>query len=353
MKNVLVAALWMGKKWFGQKDYSPADVGFFNSLSNVLNAKQVSSDSAAKALGLAPNHGFGPVFMGRIIDQYLKEYEKLFPLDVIVKNSAVGGYFDLKTPVVTVFQDPYDTISKIMYHYGYALPKIEHYNACVDLQRRTGEKSVCNVAVSKFMQAYMKRIGVKCHKVINEGVDMQKFKPFGEKEALRRKWGISNDKKVGLAVIKFHPAKGWHILAELVQNFKDVFWVICFTEPVNDKARSENVKVFQTLPRDKMQELYNLSDFFILPTACESFGLSALEAAACNIPIITQKTGWAWKFWDKRLGYRIKEWEYGNYEEAVEKVLEDPKFFPRKVVEDKFSLQNWAKDWKELISSIE
>lgn len=349
MKKVLIANWNLSNEWFGGQE------SFFLHLGKALNAKQVSFTSAAKALGFTQQlNAFAAVYRGRIIDQYLQEYEKLFSLDVIVKNSAVGGYFDLETPIVTVFQDPYDTISKIMYYYGYFLPHMEHYNACIDLQRRTGEKSACNVAVSEFMQVYMKKIGVKCDKVINEGVDMQKFKPFGEKERLRRKLGIPLDKKVGLSVIKFHPAKGWHILAELVREFKDVFWVICFTEPIYGKAKSENVKVFQMLPRNKMAELYNLADFFVLPTACESFGLSSMEAAACDIPLVTQQTGWAWKFWDKRLGYRIKNWETEEYMKAVKDMVEEKHdFSPRSVVENKFSLQNWVKEWKDLINSVE
>ena len=348
MKKVLIANWNTSLEWFGGQETLQMH------LAKALNAKQVSFTSAAKATGFTQQlSAFAAVYRGRVIDQYLKEYEKVFPLDVIVKNSAVGGYFDLKTPIVTVFQDPYDTISRIMYYYGYFLPHMEHYNACVDLQRRTAEKSACNVAVSEFMQKYMKTIGVKCHKVINEGVDMQKFKPSGEKEALRRKYGIPNDKKVGLSVIKFHPAKGWHILAELIKEFKDVFWIVCFTEPVYDKVKSKNVKIFQMLPRDKMPELYNLADFFVLPTACESFGLSSMESAACDIPLVIQRTGWAWKFWDKKLGYRIEKWETEEYMKAVKDIVEERHdFSPRKVVENKFSLQNWEKEWKNLISSI-
>jgi len=347
MKKVLIVNWNTNFEWFGGQETLQMY------LAKILNAREVSFTSAAKALGFTQKlNAFAAVYRGRVIDQYLQEYEKLFPLDVIVKNSAVGGYFDLETPTVTIFQDPFDTISKIMYFYGYFLPHMEHYNACTDLQRRTAEKSVCNVAVSEFMQAYMKKIGVKCHKVINEGVDMQKFKPFGGKEALRKKYGVPLDKKVGLSVIKFHPAKGWHILAELVKEFKDIFWVICFTEPpLETKVKSKNVKIFQMLPRDKMPEIYNMADFFVLPTCCESFGLSSMEAAACNLPIITQKTGIWWKFWNKKLGYRIKYWEYEQYQKTVEKVLNN-NFSPREVIEEKFSIQKCEEQWKKLINSL-
>ncbi len=346
MKKALIV------NWNKSDEWSGGQETFFSYLSEILNAPQISFSSAAKALNVnLIRQGFDAVFRSRIIEDYLKEYEKIFPLDVIVKNSAIGGYFDLETPIVTVFQDPFDTISKILYFYGYFLESMEHYNACTDLQRKTGEKSACNVAVSKFMQAYMKKIDVKCHKVINEGVSMQKFRPLGKKKILRRKWGIPLDKKVGLSVIKFHPAKGWHILTRLIKEFKDVFWVVCFTEPAPNKAKSKNVRIIQMLPRSQMPEIYNLADFFVLPTCCESFGLSSLEAAACNIPVITQKTGVWWDFWNKRLGIRVKFWEYEPYREAVAKVLEN-EFSPRKVVEEQFSIQKCGDQWKKLINSV-
>jgi len=360
LKKVLLA------NWNTSSEFTGGQESFFLILDKYLNARQISFTSASKVLNDKPKlNGFAAVFRGRIIDYYLREYEKWFPLDVIVKNSGIGGYLELKTPVVTIFQDPYDTISRVLYFYGYFLPHMEHYNACIDLQRRTGKQSVYNIAVSDFMQEYCKKIGVKCHKVINEGVDMQYFKPLDKKQALRKKWGVPLDKKVGLSVIKFHPAKGWHILVELIKAFPEIFWVICFTEPPDDrigtaatnvpfivKTRRKNVKAFQMLPREKMVELYNLADFFVLPSCSESFGLSSLEAAACNIPIIMQKTGWVWNFWNKKLGFRVDKWEIGHYVEAVENVLSQSQIAPREVVVGRFPVEKCGEAWKRLIDSI-
>ena len=37
--------------------------------------------------------------------------------------------------------------------------------------------------------------------------------------------------------------------------------------------------------------MLNISDLFFLPSSTESFGLSALEAMACNVPVIATNTG--------------------------------------------------------------
>lgn len=43
--------------------------------------------------------------------------------------------------------------------------------------------------------------------------------------------------------------------------------------------------------QDKMEEIFNVSDIFLLPSQYESFGLAALEAMACGVPVISSNAG--------------------------------------------------------------
>jgi N-acetyl-alpha-D-glucosaminyl L-malate synthase BshA len=43
--------------------------------------------------------------------------------------------------------------------------------------------------------------------------------------------------------------------------------------------------------QDAVEELLAIADLFILPSEKESFGLAALEAMACEVPVISSNTG--------------------------------------------------------------
>jgi glycosyltransferase involved in cell wall biosynthesis len=40
-----------------------------------------------------------------------------------------------------------------------------------------------------------------------------------------------------------------------------------------------------------VEEILSVSDLFLMPSSSESFGLAALEAMACQVPVISSNTG--------------------------------------------------------------
>ena len=43
--------------------------------------------------------------------------------------------------------------------------------------------------------------------------------------------------------------------------------------------------------QDAIEEILSVSDLFLMPSASESFGLAALEAMACEVPVISTNVG--------------------------------------------------------------
>ena len=327
---------------------------FFSVLSKVLNARRISYTDAEKVFGYNFfSNALNILYRGYIIDSYLEWHEKLFFPDLIIRNSAIGGFKKFKTPQIIVFQDPYLSITLKMLEEGIFLTKPEHYLACIELMRRTAKYGKC-VAVSNFMKKDMKLCGIKCDKVIEEGIDTEKFKPVEDKEEIKRSHNLPLDKKIAVCVTKFTPTKGWHILSDLIKNFQDIHWIVVLTNKIESKPKLKNVTLIEEANPEIMPRIYNCADFYISTSPVESFGLSAIESASCDLPIIIYKTGFAWDWWDKRLGLRVDEWTSEAFGHAIKNLfIEDRVYEPRKaIIERGFTSERMAKDWKGFIENL-
>ena len=60
-------------------------------------------------------------------------------------------------------------------------------------------------------------------------------------------------------------------------------------ELARDLGISENIRFLGK--QDAIEEILSISDLFIMPSGSESFGLAALEAMACKVPVISTTTG--------------------------------------------------------------
>ena len=330
---------------------------FFYELSKILNAKRISYWSCENVLqkNLFKNlEQRPPIYQAYVIEEYLRSHENLFNLDLIIKNAGIGGFANLKTPQIIVFQDPFYSIQKFLMDRGILLENFWRYNANIELQRRTAKQGK-TVAVSNFMKEDMKLNDIKCDKVIEEGIDVEKFNPFKDKEELKKAHNLPLDKRIGIFVTKFILQKGYSILTELIHKFPEIHWIVVLADKVGSKPKLKNVTIVEEALPELMPRLYNVSDFFVSTSPVESFGLSSLEAASCGLPIITFKTGWAWDWWDKRLGYRIDGWDVDSFAKAVKKIRDSDlkEFSPRKaIIEKGFTKEVMEKNWKEFVEEV-
>lgn len=75
--------------------------------------------------------------------------------------------------------------------------------------------------------------------------------------------------------------------------------------------------------QDAVEDLLAISDLFILPSETESFGLAALEAMACQVPVISSNAGGIPEInIDGKTGYMSNVGDYEHMAENAIKILE-------------------------------
>lgn len=147
---------------------------------------------------------------------------------------------------------------------------------------------------------YKKEIGNVSY--LKTGIDVGRFLPVNAEEKLRlkEKYGIPTDKKLVLHI--GHLKDGRNV--EKLLDIDDKYTVMLVTSTVTrDKINSELKNKLQNCPNivvvdtfvEHIEEIYQMSDVYLFPVQknqnCIDVPLSVLEAAACNIPIVTTEYG--------------------------------------------------------------
>jgi len=165
------------------------------------------------------------------------------------------------------------------------------------------EQSDGVTAVSKFLKdktisSYSVEKDIE---VIPNFIDTEKYKRKTEESSTCFRGNIANkDEKILIHVSNFRPVKR-------VPDVIKIFSVVRKTLPsklilVGDgPERSECERLCRELgiteyvkfmgKQDSLPEILSIADLFIMPSQSESFGLSALEAMSCEVPVISSSVG--------------------------------------------------------------
>ena len=138
--------------------------------------------------------------------------------------------------------------------------------------------------------------------VLPAGVDLELFRPTDKADA-RRSLGLP-DGKIVLSVGRVEPLKGFDILLTAMASLderSDTTVVIVGgdeeSSPELDRLRTlgetlgldGNVRFTRAVSQERLSMYYNAADVFLMPSYYESFGLVALEAMACGVPVIASR----------------------------------------------------------------
>lgn len=163
---------------------------------------------------------------------------------------------------------------------------------------------------------------------LKAGVDTSRFVPVSkqEKVRLREKYGLPQDKIVVLHVGHLNSGRDVQQLLKLDDRFHALLVVSTLTADARDEMlreqflKKENVTLLEDYISD-IQQIYQLSDVYLFPVAesgrCIDVPLSAMEAAACNVPVVATPYGELKELLGCEGFYEIEDFE----EDTLQKLL--------------------------------
>jgi len=141
------------------------------------------------------------------------------------------------------------------------------------------KKSDNLIAVSDWISGF-----VPSATVINNGVDTARFAPVPK----------SNEKPIVLFTGRLVALKGIETLVEamkLASDVCDVRFVVAGTGSNDHSLLGVDCSFTGYVPHERIHELYNQADIFVLPSYTESFPLTVLEAMASGLAVVASDVG--------------------------------------------------------------
>jgi len=179
-------------------------------------------------------------------------------------------------------------------------------------------------------------------RIVAPGVDHAFFGP-GDRAQARRALGLPGAGPLLLFVGRIQPLKGAAVavatLASVVRDRPDAHLVIVGgpSGPHGDEEVAridalvdalglrDHVVFVPPRPHELLSTYYRAADVCLVPSRSESFGLVALEAAACGTPVVASDVGGLRSLVDHgRTGYLVEEPDPEAYAAWVRQILAEP-----------------------------
>lgn len=178
--------------------------------------------------------------------------------------------------------------------------------------------------------------------IVPLGVDHAFFAPGNRRQA-RRAIGLPEDGRMLLSVGRIQPLKGLGVavaaFAELAPSMPDAFFVVVGgpSGPHGDEELARLRGLVESLGLERrvifvppqrhelLSTFYRAADVCLVPSRTESFGLVALEAAACGTPVVAAAVGGLTTLIeDGRTGYLIDDRDPSAFAERTARILGAP-----------------------------
>lgn len=187
-----------------------------------------------------------------------------------------------------------------------------------------------------------------------------------EKNKIRKKYNIDSNKFVVLCVGQLQRRKGVTDFIEVAKSLPDIefVWAGGFSfKQISDgyneiKKITENppsnVKFLDIVPREEMNNIYNMADVMFLPSYDELFPMTVLESANCKLPILLRDIELYKGILD---GFYLKGTNNEEFKEEILRLVRDKKYYNKasQMAVDcskKYNEENVAKMWRAYYNKI-
>ena len=141
--------------------------------------------------------------------------------------------------------------------------------------------------------------------VINNGIDLDVFKPSGIKKNASGKFtilGVASvwDERKGLSdFIK---------LADLLHDDEEIVLVGLSEKQIDSLPKDKSIRgIRRTESQKELAELYSSAVCFVNPTYEDTFPTTNIEALACGTPVVTYRTGGSPEIIDGQTGFVVEQ----------------------------------------------
>lgn len=239
--------------------------------------------------------------------------------DYIIRNGSFFSHIPIGVPTISLLQD------------------LGH-----------GRMDACNnssvvVFNSPYTKAHYPQVTCRTE-IIPLGIDFNTFKPS---ESFQDELGILDNSILFIGSSQNHP-KGFNKVLELINNTDYNFCLVMKDDFTMDHPR---VKVFNRISHDILVKVMNSCSLLVCTSVVETQHLAGIEAAACDLPLVTTDVGAYYGKEDGEWGVRVLD---GNFKVKVDYVMNNlNKFSPRKhFLELGYDKPSCMNKWNELIKSI-
>lgn len=230
-------------------------------------------------------------------------------------------------------------------------------------QKAAIQNADCLQATAESEKENLLKLGYNSNiKIVKLGIDA---------ESITMKTSWKKNKQL-LFLSRVHMKKGINYLIEAVdilrdelQGYKivvagegDADYVVSLKQQIIDKGLQDIIQLIGGVYGDKKWELFQTSDFFVLPTHSENFGLAIAESLASGTPVITT-VGTPWNDLNSsnagawiEIGTQPLVETLRRFLSLSDEELETMGKNGRKLIETKYSAKVMAKEMMEVYQSI-